>query len=145
MLTSSCATISEQLSLSSTIHPSIYMIFFVTSKFFIVSVLAGRVVTAITPLTFQIHFNSGNKNKCPDVRGAVVENNTRVNMSAIISYANWLINFFLRYDYNGTLTQWIFNGSTKVRTIRLAGTIFCLDTGTCTYLVSFLARSMNSK
>jgi hypothetical protein len=55
------------------------MIFFVTLKFLIVSVLAGRVVTAMAPPTFQIHPN-GNKNKCLDVRGAVFENNTPVDM-----------------------------------------------------------------
>lgn len=59
------------------------MIFFVTLKFLIVSVLAGRVVvvSAMAPPNFQIHPN-GNKNKCLDVRGAVFENNTPVDMSA---------------------------------------------------------------
>ena len=59
------------------------MIFFVTLKFLIVSVLAGRVVTAMAPPTFQIHPN-GNKTKRLDVlnRGAVF---SPVNMSAIIS------------------------------------------------------------
>lgn len=54
------------------------MIFFVT---LVVSVLAGRVVTAMAPPAFQIHPN-GNNNKCLDVRGAVFENNTPVDMSA---------------------------------------------------------------
>jgi hypothetical protein len=58
------------------------MIFFVTLKFLVVSVLAGRVVTAMVPPTFQIHPN-GNKNKCLDVRGAAFEDNTPVDMSAI--------------------------------------------------------------
>ena len=44
--------------------------------------VAGRVVTAMVPPTFQIHPN-GNKNKCLDVRGAAFENNTPVDMSAI--------------------------------------------------------------
>ena len=76
------------------------MIFFVTLKLLIVSMLAGRVVAAGSPPTFQIHPN-GNKNKCLDVRGAAFENNTPVNMSAIFSKprhlhdTNWLINFFL--------------------------------------------------
>ena len=56
------------------------MIFFVT--FLVVFVLASRVVTAIHPPAFQIHPN-GNKNKCLDVRGAVFDNNTPVDMSAI--------------------------------------------------------------
>ena len=60
------------------------MISFVTLKSLIISMLAGRVVTAMAPPTFQIHPN-GNKNKCLDVRGAVFENNTPVDMSAIIS------------------------------------------------------------
>ena len=59
------------------------MIFFVTLKFLIVSVLAGRAVTAMAPLTFQIHPN-GNKTKRLNVLngGAVF---SPVNMSAIIS------------------------------------------------------------
>jgi len=88
------------------------MIFFVTLKFLVVFILAGRVVSAITPPSFQIHPN-GNKNKCLDVRGGVFADNTPVDI----------------YDCNGTRAQdwWIFNGSTKVR---LAGTNFCLDAGT---------------
>ena len=115
--------------------PSQIMIFSVTLKFLIISmILAGRVVTAMAPPTFQIHPN-GNKNKCLDVRGAVFENNTPVDMSAIFSLSLFLRdnNVFFRYDCNGTRAQdwWIFNGSTKVR---LAGTNFCLDAGTCRWL-----------
>ena len=62
------------------------------------------------PNTFQ----RGNKNKCPDVRGAVVENNTRVNMSAIISYANWLINLLFEIrlqQYSHSVDfQWVDKG-----------------------------------
>ena len=68
------------------------MIFFATLKFLIVSImmLAGRVVTAMSsPATFQIHPN-GNKNKCLDVRGAVFENNTPVNMSASLSHESFI-------------------------------------------------------
>jgi hypothetical protein len=73
-------TFSPSHPLTTSIYP--IMIFSVTLKFLIVSVLAGRVITAASPPSFQIHPN-GNKNKCLDVRGAVFENNTPVNMSAI--------------------------------------------------------------
>ena len=61
------------------------MIGFVILKSLLVSVLAGRVATAMAPPSLQIHPN-GNKNKCLDVRGAVFENNTPVDMSGHLSY-----------------------------------------------------------
>jgi len=64
------------------------------------------------PQTWRIHPTFSHIEKCLDVRGAVFENGTPVQL----------------YDCNGTRAQdWLLQrGSTK---IRLAGTNFCLDAG----------------
>jgi len=88
------------------------MFSFILTLLLATTILATPLVSRQSSQGQPIHFNSL-QNKCLDVRGAVFANGTPVQI----------------YDCNGTKAQrWIVSrGNTKVR---LAGTNFCLDSGT---------------
>ncbi|KAH6906254.1 G-X-X-X-Q-X-W domain-containing protein [Coprinopsis sp. MPI-PUGE-AT-0042] len=66
----------------------------------------------------QVIHPDGDKSKCLDVRGAVFENGTPVQI----------------YDCNGSAAQkWVFNVGSPHVPVRLAGTNFCLDAGSNPY------------